>query len=137
MKKLAKKEFKKGDYISSEELEKVLGHKPDSLELMHLCKTAQDNHENITVKSEDGGIRFLTDNEATGYNHAWFLRHLRGLDYRNKRMSAVDQSNLTDDQKKKHGRSLEIQGNILAGIENTINELTPPEPYKSGIKRLL
>lgn len=137
MKDLAKKEFSKGDYVSSEEIEKELGFKPDPLQLMTLCKIAQNNHENITVKSENGGIRFLTDNEATGYNHGWFLRHLRGLDYRNKRMLAVDQSKLTTDQKKEHNRKLEIQGNIQASIENTINELVPPQPYESGIKRLI
>ena len=137
MKDLAKKEFSKGDYISPEELEKELGFKPDSLQLMSLCQSVQNNHEGITVKSEDGGIRFLTDNEATGYNHGWFIRHMRGLFYRNKRMLAVDQSKLTPEHKKEHTRKLEIQGNTLASIENTLNELLPPQPYESGIKRLI
>jgi len=137
MKELAKKEFKKGDYISPEEIEKELGYKPDSLQLMSLCKAAQDSHEDITVKSEDGGVRFLTDNEATNYNHGWFIRHLRGLDYRNKRMLMVDQSKLVKDQKVEHQRRLEIQGNVLAAIENTVNELVPPIPYESGIRRLI
>ena len=137
MKDLAKKEFSKGDYVSPEELEKELGFKPDSLQLMTLCKMAQNNHESITVKSEDGGIRFLTDNEATGYNHGWYLRHLRGLDYRHKRNLMVDKSKLTSVQKDEHNRRLEIEGNINACIENKVNELVPPQPYESGIKRLI
>jgi len=137
MKELVKKQFTKGDYISPEEIEKELGYKPDSLQLMTLCKLAQENHDAITVKSEDGGIRFLTDSQATNYNHGWFIRHLKGLEYRNHRMLAVDQSKLDKDQKSVHQRRLEIQGNVLAAVENTINELVQPEPYKSGIKRLI
>ena len=137
MNDLVKKEFSKGDFISPEELEREFGHKFDSLQLMALCQQVQNNHESITVKAENGGIRFLTDNEATGYNHDWFKRHLRGLAYRNKRMLAVDQSQLTKDHKKEHGRRLELQGGLLASIENSLTELLPPVPYERSIKKLI
>ena len=137
MKDLVKKELSKGDYISPEELEKEFGHKLDSLELMSICQQVQRHNDSVTVKSEKGGIRLLTDNEATVYNNVLFFAHLRGLDHRNKRMLAVDQSQLTPEHKDNHGRKLEVQGNILASIENAVKELLPPIPYESGIKRLI
>ena len=136
MKKLVRKEFKKGDYITPEELEKELGYLPTGLQLLAICQSLDDTNNGITIKSEDGGIRFLTDGEATNYNHSYFGRHVGGLMRRNKKMLSVDQGKLSKDEKTRHKRRLEVQAATITGVRDSLRQFLPLKPYSSDIKKL-
>ena len=136
MKELAKKEYKKGDYITPEQLEKELGYAPSGLQLLSVCKGLDDANNQMTIKCEGDGIRFLTDSEATNYNHNYFGRHLEGMFRRNKKMLSVDQSNLSEPERENHKRKINIQSVMLVGLKDSLRSLLPVKSYDSGIKKL-
>jgi len=136
MKELLKKEFKKGDYITPEQIENELGQAPSDFQLLAICQAFNDANSGVTIKVEQGGIRFLTDSEASNYNHNYFGRHISALFRNHKKMLSVDQRNLSKNEVVQHKRRLEVQSVFLTGIKDAARSVLPVKPYESNIKKL-
>jgi hypothetical protein len=136
MKELAKRQFEKGDFISPQMIEEEIGHSPTQFELLSLWSMMDETHKDKTVKMENGGIRFLTDKEASPYNHGLFGRYFFGMKKRHRKMLSVKVSEFTDKEKSEHERCLEIQADIITGAENGMRKHLEPKKYNNNIKKL-
>lgn len=136
MKELLKQNFSKGDYITPEQIENELGQVPSDFQLMAICQAFNDANSGVTIKVEQGGIRFLTDSEASNYNHNYFGRHISALFRNHKKMLSVDQRNLSKDEVVQHKRRIDVQASFIVGIKDAARSLLPVKSYDSGIKKL-
>ena len=116
--------LKKGDVITADRLEKLVGLKRDnprySLAIMSLKQRIQDDLEDIgsiwTLAIVKNDLRVLTDAEASEYNHRSLLNGMAKMFRSQYRNMAVDVTELTDDQEKDHIRRIEVDGKILQAI---------------------
>ena len=79
----------------------------------------------ITAKTtSDGGLRLLTDTEASQHNAQYFMRHLRGAINRHSLMIQVDVDNLSGDDKRKHDTTVMRQSRYVSAIVETRKAVT-------------
>ncbi len=119
--------LEKGSYISPETVTHAMGVKPDDYRnyrfaIMSLKAQIEhalaDRGHAWTVKCERDGLRVLRDPEAATHNRARFDQGQRVTVKAHILNLAVDQENLTDEERIEHERSLRIQGaKLLAQTE--------------------
>lgn len=126
-------ELEKGSYLSPKECEEALGEKRGSkkyqLGLMNLSSEIYryfQTHfaEVVTTCVHKDGVKVLTDVEASEYNIRGREKALRSLGQSCFRMSAVDLSNLTEDQKKTHLFELSQTAHYMSAVNKARKELS-------------
>jgi hypothetical protein len=125
------KTLQKGDYISSTTVERITGEVYGTtayqLALMGLQQSIEHAlirlGRRMTLKSENGGIRLLTDPEAAEYNahQGELARHKLSRAFH--RNQAVNDGNLDFDERTTHYRTLEIQGKYIQAMRRVRREL--------------
>ena len=108
-----------GDIITEEQITTITGHQPDttkfSLGALNLKESiarelaARGKIVTMTV-AKGVGIKILTHAEAAAYNENQSESLTRRLIHAHFRNSAVDPRELDDDQRKRHDRTLLING---------------------------
>lgn len=90
----------------------------------------------VTVKLVGDSLRVLTDEEAARYNPDMFDRSIRGAARAHQRNTHVDPSQLTEEQRARHERNLEVQGKMLQGVRSARRSavLTPARRRTPGLK---
>lgn len=124
--RLQKLEIRKGTYLNGKLIENFLKRKPDHFDLLSLQHTIQSEHQ-VTVRVEDGGLRILSDLEASEYNNHRFGLLVKRLYKRHKLQLQVDHSSFTTEELRTHDRRIEIQGKVLQGVEKTLKKELPQE----------
>jgi len=71
-----------------------------------------------TIKSEDNGLRILTDSEAVDYNDKSFRCAIRKMYRAHRRQMNVDVGNLTNEQKAAHAKSVTNQATLMVALES-------------------
>ena len=72
----------------------------------------------VTVVSDHGAIRVLTDPEASEYNYKEAIRGFDAMKRRTIKLSTVTVSELNEDQTRQHDRSLVVLGAMIAGAKS-------------------
>ena len=116
----------KGEYLSPEQCESQFGIKRDrpeyGIKLLALCKRLEANNwqsgYHCTMVCDGGGVRCLTDAEASKYNDAAFKNHMAGMLRRHEHAMHVDTSALDEEQARAHDRRLTVNGAVLAAATN-------------------
>lgn len=106
----------KGDYISLEDCEKILGKKreadPDKYRLALLglkdliVRELTRSGRVLTVNIHHDGIRICTDSEAAEYNKSRFALSVRSMTDATIRNQHVDDAELTEEQRAAHRQEL-------------------------------
>lgn len=131
----------KGTFIPPEVMEKATGFQRDSdeygLQCMRVRSMLEAHFEEkgapVTIKHEQGGLRILTDEEATEYNHQRFKQTMRGMFEANRRMSNVDESNMRPDQLSAHRNRVNAQAHVITAVAARNKELRLI-PYSRSLK---
>lgn len=116
--------LKKGDVISLGQLQEITQEKYGSdayrFKLMKLSERIQDELDDrglpVTVASEGGELKILTDPEASNYNGMYFRTRMRQMMRAHRRAMAVERENLTELQKQEHDRRVEVQGRYVGAL---------------------
>jgi hypothetical protein len=77
----------------------------------------------VTIKQENAGLRLLTDSEAAEYNATQSENARRKLWRAFRRTQNVDESRLTDIERQRYYRSLEIQGKYVQALRRVRLEM--------------
>lgn len=118
-------ELRKGDYIIPEVVEAEVRCPRDEpryrLESLKLAQEISryfecERDEVVTVRIEQGGIRILTDSEASDYNHASFESGVLKMRRSHRRNLGVDVSNLEESEVRDHRRVLTSQAAQLSAV---------------------
>jgi hypothetical protein len=137
----------KGDVITVERLQDLTGltygTTAFSLQVLRYQKVIEDEllarGRAVTVCSEKGSLRILTDAEASEYGAKLFASRFRQMMTAHRGCLRVDVTNLDDEQKAAHGRTLLTQGAMLAAARTakreslTAHERVTPVPFV-GVK---
>lgn len=127
----------KGDYLSPVEIEEITGEIEGTQEYQLALLQLRQEIENrlcflgrpATIKTEEAGLRVLTDSEAAIYNarHGELARFklFRAL----RRNQAVDETNLSAPERQAHYRTLEVQGKYVQALKQIRRQLSV-EPVK-------
>jgi hypothetical protein len=119
--------LKKGDELSTERLEEMLGKKANTDEFRFAVMSVQSliqERTGYTVKcGSDCALRILTDAEASEHNQKLFQQNLRAIANRHALNCQVDVDNLSEDQRKKHDRALMVQSRYVGAIVQTTRNL--------------
>lgn len=130
----------KGSFISPDTLERVTTFKRGSneydlqvLRVKGLLEAHFDESGNpVTIKIEQEGLRVLTDEEATEYNHRRFKIGMRALFEANRRMSNVDEGKMTSEQVAAHRAKLNAQAHVVTAVANK-NDTLRLIPYSRQV----
>jgi len=123
-------ELSKGQVLSVDQLERLLaplraGTQAFDLAVLKLRTYIEREKaaagEIVTVRHVNGGLRLLTDGEASVYNHARFCRNLKQLWLFHGRAAGVEVSEFDEEQRARHDRQLCQQGAMLLAVR-TVNE---------------
>lgn len=119
----------KGDFISADECAKLLKVKKTDknfpLYLMNLKSQIEREFPELTIRSENLGLRILTDVEASEYLANSFSRRYLGMHRDLRRTQQIDQNNLDDDAVERHQRRVEVMSKVIQFAENAVKEMTP------------
>lgn len=146
--------LQKGQIIPVEMLEDITGTKKGTAEFALKVLSQKQNLETElwlrgklwTISGEgcDGGLKILTDEEASIYNAKRFEANVRGMHRSHSRLMGVDVSSLTAEQRGRHERELCNQAAKLMAIKKTKKlimrrsapekppELPPPPKAEEG-----
>lgn len=128
-------QLQKGDFISAERCEAVLGVKRSArhyrLELLKLKDQIERQwldlrDEVITIECERDGLLIDTDERAVGTNRIRRRGHVRGLEHAQVRQMGVDVSNLTPEQRDQHERECVVGAAFLLGGKREIRAVLKP-----------
>ena len=86
----------------------------------------------VTVKQDGDGLRILTDEEATDYNHAQLQAGLRKVARSHRRNLLVDRTQLSIEKQKAHDRRLIAEGAYVQSIAETRKRL-PVLPHQRTV----
>lgn len=136
--------LEKGDYIEPGIVEKIVGmsqeHRSYGLACMGLRAQierhfAVKKEMIVTVKCEESGVRILTDNEASVYNHNTVKRGARQIMNGQARNLAVDASKLSDQERRDHDRRLVTDGAYAQAVRKVKKQLevTPNQRKSPGL----
>lgn len=126
---LQKLSYEKDVYLDQAQIESYLGRPLGDFDLMSI-KYNIETESSFTVRIENGGLRVLSDLEASEYNHHQVGLMLRRMHKRHKLQLAVDHSKFNDEEKQAHDRRIEIQGKLLQGIADTLQKEMPHDLQK-------
>ena len=115
----------KGDYIPPERIEDIVKlprtHQYYSLKLLALREQIEMELESrgrpVNVKSEKGGLRILTDEEARPYAEGLFNQAARALRRSHVRSCIIDTANLNEEDKKRLERTILNQASKLLAMK--------------------
>lgn len=116
----------KGQTFTTEELERITGQSPGTDAWVWELRGLQDGIQRrrlFTVKNNGLELRVLTDTEAALHNQKLFRQNMRGMFARHRLDLAVDQSNLTPDERDRHGDNLITQSRYLTALTQTTKEI--------------
>lgn len=124
----------KGDVIPAARVSELVRvppeHKLYSLRVCELVSTIKAGlwaiGKQFTVRSRDGSIEILNDEDASVYNQNWFNRHITGLRRNQEQLIAVDRQNLSEERKPVHDHALRMNGVMIVGMLNAKREIEPP-----------
>lgn len=130
----------KGSYITPEVIEKALGfdrgsneYSLQSLKLKETIEAWFEERGNpVTIKSEQDGLRILTDAEATEYNHRMFKIGMRRLFESHRKMLNVSEKNMTSEQVSSHRQRMNAQAHVTAAVW-TQNQTLRLIPYSRQV----
>jgi len=109
--------IEKGSFFSNKDLCTLFDREElGPFDLMRIQGMIHYNHS-VTAKIENFGIRILTDQEASEYNHRQFGMHIASMKMRHYRAMLVNVSNLTTSEKPSHDRRIEIQGKYMQSVD--------------------
>jgi len=109
----------KGDILTTEMLEKITAEKSGTQKYVFKVLALQgkiSDETGFTVKSENGALLVLTDEQATSYNDRMFYRFKRGMFNRHKLMQQVDTLQLSDTMKAEHERKVLNQSRYISAL---------------------
>jgi hypothetical protein len=111
----------KGDVIPRSEIAKLLGIPFRNYHDLQIAVVGLQHEiadglrargKPYTVCQKNGDLAILDDPNASEYNQEWFHKHRRGLFRCHARLAAVDSSQLTEDQRRKHVRDCPHQARL-------------------------
>lgn len=117
----------KGDSWSQDEVLQAMGVSLDcddpQFHLMKFCQRVADELKDrqliVTVATQKGRVRVLTDEEAVEYNAREFERGLAKSRRAHFRALAVDVGNIGEVQREQHERRCIVNGQVLSAIRKT------------------
>lgn len=122
----------KGDYVPPETLAQITGKQIGTAEYTLACLSikyqiaaaikARDGRQ-ITIRSEAGGLRVLTDSEAAAYNPKAIEQSRRRLIAAHERNLDVDEAKLFGDERQSHYRNLAVGGAYVQHLKRARREL--------------
>jgi hypothetical protein len=118
---------KAGSVIDQAEVEKVVGVRRSEDAYAYqfallqfgdfIAKTLWRNGKQLTVTTNDGAVQILTHAEASVYNAKQFELAMAKLRRCNRRLGAVDASQLTPDDRQDHVKAMIRQSRILSAVK--------------------
>ncbi len=119
-------ELDKGSFIPPEKIESLLGVRRDhaqyALRVLRLCEQITEElaarEKRVTVVGDGGGIRILTDAEASAYNNRAADLAYSKMGRSLARLQAVDPTEFEDNTKRLHERRLLVVGHMLRGAQH-------------------
>ena len=122
----------KGDYVPPETLAQITGKQIGTAEYTLACLAikhqiaaaikARDGRQ-VTIRSEAGGLRILTDSEAAAYNPKAIEQSRRRLIAAHERNLDVDEAKLFGDERQSHYRNLAVGGAYIQHLKRARREL--------------
>jgi hypothetical protein len=124
--------LQKGEFIPPEKIEAIVklprDHQYYSLKVLALREQIETELDArgrpVNVKSEKGGLRILTDEEARPYAEGLFNQAARALRRSHLRSCIIDTTNLSDEDKKRLERTIISQGAKLAAMRKAGRNLS-------------
>lgn len=121
----------KGSVITREQVAEISGVPPDDqrfgFAVLHLRQRIEQElaarGRVLTLKTEDGGIRVLTDGEASQYNAEAINKGIAKMYRAHVRNMHVDAGLLNEKERRTHERRLEVGGRYVQAITQTRAEL--------------
>lgn len=129
-------ELRKGQVITTDELTRIIGRRPEQDQhkwqwsLLALQGFIHDK-TTLTVKIVPEGMRVLTDSEAAIYNHRRGAQALRAFMRRYERNGMVDETALSEEERKIHASNLLNQSRYASAILQTTRSIRI-DPHDSG-----
>lgn len=124
--------LRKGDYVLPQTLEEITGKQIGTAEYTLACLAikyqiaaaikARDGRQ-VTIRSEAGGLRILTDSEAAEYNPKAIEQSRRRLIAAHERNLDVDEAKLFGDERQSHYRNLAVGGAYVQHLKRARREL--------------
>jgi len=123
--------LKKGDYISPEELERIVctprgtnSYAFKVLEVKEFIRKASiDNGEPLLTKQEQYGLRVLTDSEALDYKERQHELRLQGIRRTFIDLTHIDVRNLTTPESQRHTSAVLCQSRVIQAMNRERNKL--------------
>lgn len=123
----------KGDVISLQEIQKVIGIDPDddqrAFDLARLALMAKIDTDlqrigkQFTVAQVKGEIKVLTDEEASVYNSKRLGNAIRTMQKAHIKISSVETGDFDDELKGKHERRVYVSSKFMQSVDNVRKEL--------------
>jgi len=115
----------KGDYLSATTLKSDFEINPENALHLLAVKALIEKETKFTAKIEGGGVRILTDDEASEYNNKHFINSLERAKYRDKKLNEVTIKLLDKETQRIHLHRINVQGKILQSIEIELRKFYP------------
>lgn len=117
----------KGDSIPPEKLEEITGCNRGTTDYQfavlalqqRIMDELEDRGKPATVAFKRNVLRVLTDSEALEHNAKSYSSHIKGLRRDFGRMMNIETANLSDREKVRYEREIEIEGKVLQSIDKT------------------
>lgn len=135
------RDLEPGSTLPQVECEKLIGftHESDPIGYQlgllclqnHIAKMLRRVGRVLTVVCRKGSIEILTHRQAAVYNADRFNQGIKAMRSSNKRLIAVDASELSQDERAKHDENIVRQSRLLAGIRLNQREPISVAPHVS------
>jgi hypothetical protein len=76
-----------------------------------------------TICERKGTVAVLTDSEASVHNHKWSIKYEKRIRNRNRLLQAVDATQLTEAERRRHERALICDGAVITSMAQTRREI--------------
>lgn len=119
--------LRKGDVITVEQLERITGYQYGTRKFdlavlalrEQITRELHDRNYPITVASENGSLKILTDEEAAAYNPQMFRHGFRKLLRAHRRLMNVDATQLNSEQREALERNIVVQGKMISAARSS------------------
>lgn len=116
----------KGSVVDSATIELAFGVKVGT-DKFHLAvlqcqeyieRRLAERGEIVVTRQDKNDVRICTDSEAAKYTEREFRAGMRKMARHYRKMTTVDRSNLTDEEREAHDRRLEVNGRTLSAMRS-------------------